>query len=159
MAYYSALITAWNLSSASSGALPSGVTGTSLFGLTTAQKIAAINAWTITGSVPTTLYVTGNQVANCIVWSEFAALTAAQQQNILLMLSIEGLLLGGSSNLTELPNGMMLAAFGAGTQTRANLIALAQGTVQPWWQVPVASGGGGLNGVVSQTDVTYAGLS
>jgi hypothetical protein len=37
MAYYTALINVWTTSSASSGALPSGVAGTSLFGLTTAD--------------------------------------------------------------------------------------------------------------------------
>ena len=51
---YTALISAWGASSASPGALPSGVTGTSLYGLSTADKIAAVNGWTVTGSVPTT---------------------------------------------------------------------------------------------------------
>ena len=50
MAYYTALITAWN------GATqpPTGVTGSGLLGGdTTAQKITKVNAWTITGTVPT----------------------------------------------------------------------------------------------------------
>jgi len=59
MAYYTALINEWPL-------LPSG---------TTAQKLAQINAMTVT--VPTVLNVTGNQVLNCINWVEFAAPTAA----------------------------------------------------------------------------------
>ena len=38
MTYYAKLIEAWNLSSASAGALPQGVTGASLFGLSTEAK-------------------------------------------------------------------------------------------------------------------------
>ena len=43
MAYYTALITAWN-----AGTVPGGVTGSALTG-TTAQKLAAVNAWTVSG--------------------------------------------------------------------------------------------------------------
>ncbi|MFZ1109847.1 MAG: hypothetical protein WAN43_16050 [Rhodomicrobium sp.] len=108
MAYYTALITAWN------GATqpPAGVTGTGLTGaMTTAQKLAAVNAWTITGAVPTSFYVTGAQIANCINWTEFAALTAAQQQNLLLLCIQDGQLLGGSANTAHLAAGMILAYF------------------------------------------------
>jgi len=50
MAYYTALTTAWNNASLSSGAtLPTSVSGSLLTGLTTAQKLAAVNAWTIPG--------------------------------------------------------------------------------------------------------------
>ena len=160
MSYYTALQSAWATSSASPGALPSGVTGTSLYGLTTAQKIAAVNGWTITGSIPTTLYVTGNQVANCINWTEFVALTAAQQMNILQLLTIQGPLLGGSGNLTELLNGMLLAYFSNHSgPTVTALTALAQATVQPWWQVTVANGGGGLTAPIGPQDTTAAGLT
>ena len=52
MAWYTALINAWN------GATqpPAGVTGTALTGgMSTAQKLAAVNAWTVVGSVPAQL--------------------------------------------------------------------------------------------------------
>lgn len=44
MAYYTALAVAW-----SAGTVPSGVTGNALTGLSTANKLAAINAWTVPG--------------------------------------------------------------------------------------------------------------
>jgi hypothetical protein len=119
MAYYTALINQWAL-------LTPG---------TTAAKLAQINAMTVTGAIPTTLNVTGNQILNCINWTEFAALTAAQQQNLLLLCACPGQLLGGSANTTHLTDGMILAYFNVAGATVANLTALAQAAVQPWWQV------------------------
>lgn len=160
MSYYTALISAWGTSSASPGALPSGVSGTSLNGLTTAQKIAAVNAWTVTGTIPTSFYVTGSQLANCINWTEFAALTAAQQTNLLWLCCAPGPLLGGSGNTAFLVDGMILAYFtNHSGPTVTALTALANAQVQLWWAVSVANGGGGLSGPISQADVTLAGLS
>ena len=156
MAYYTALIAAWN------GATqpPTGVSGTGLTsGMTTDQKIAAVNGWTITGSIPTVLYATGNQIANCINWAEFNALTAAKQTNVLALCGINGPLLGGSSNTAFLTDGMILATFPTSGPTIGALTALAQATVTPWWQVPVASGGAGLSSPVSMNDCIPAGLS
>lgn len=153
MAYYTALITAWN------GATqpPTGVAGTALTGgMTTAQKIAAVNGWTITGTVPTTMTATGAQVLNCVVWSEFAALTASQQSNFLALCTNSGALLGGSANTTKILPGMIIAYFGGPSGTVANLSAMAAATVTPWWQ---ASTGGNLSGPISQADVTAAGLT
>ncbi len=134
MAYYTAFINAWNTSS-SGGGLPASTTGTSLVGLTTANKLAAINAWSFTGAVPGTIYVTGAQIANCINWTEFAALTATQQSNLLQMFGIQGPLLGGSANTSHLLAGMILAYFtNLAGPTIAALTALSQATVQPWWQ-------------------------
>jgi hypothetical protein len=148
MAYYTALITAWN------GATqpPTGVTGTALTGLTTANKIIAINGWTITGTIPTTFYSTGPQIANCVNWTEFAALTAAQQMNLLTLLNNPGPLLSGSANTAFLLVGMILAYFTnhAGPTILA-LTALAEGTVTPWWQA------NGYSGPFSQPDLTAAG--
>ncbi len=155
MAYYTALITAWN------GATqpPAGVTGTGLTaGMTTQQKIDAVNGWTMTGTVPTSFFTTGDQVFNCVNYTEFKALTATQQANLLAMLTTPGKLLGGSANNTSLLVGMVLDFFAAGTVTRTALLALAKGTVLPWWQVPVASNGGGLSGPVSLADTQKAGL-
>src|SRR5450755_3635706 len=95
MAYYTALTTQWPL-------LTPG---------TTAAKLAQLNAMTVTGSIPTSFFVTGTQIANCITWSEFAALTAAQQTNVLALCRIPGSLIGGSGNLTNLVDGMIIAYF------------------------------------------------
>lgn len=151
MAYYTALIAAWN------GATqpPTGVTGTGLSGGdTTAQKLAKVQAWTVSGSVPTVLNVTGVQLLNCINWTEFNALTAAQQQNLLLMCVNDGLLLGGSSNTAQMADGMLLAYFtNHSGPTIVALTALAQATVSPFWQSV------GLSGPITQPDLTAAGLS
>lgn len=149
MAYYTALQTAWN------GATqpPSGVTGTALTGLTTANKLIAVNGWTVTGSVPTTMFATTDQVLNCVVWSEFAALTASQQSNFLALCTNPGSLMGGSANLTHILPGMIIAYFGGGSGTVTNLSALAKTVTQPWWQA------NGYPRPFDNGDVTAAGLS
>jgi len=122
MAYYTALIAGWN-----GNTPPSGVVGTALTGLTTAQKIAAINGWTVTATIPAQYTITGAQIAGCIKWSEFAALTATQQAQILAMCAIPGPLSVGSSaaEIALLFDGMIVAYFGSGSVTVANLSALA----------------------------------
>lgn len=143
MAYYTALIAKW-------ATLTPG---------TTQQKIDQINALTVTGSIPTSMLFTGVQLINCINYAEFKVLTAAQQQNILSLCNAGAGLLGGSSNTTFLPVGMILDYFPVAGPTVAALSALAKGSVQPWWQVSVANNGGGLNGPVSLSDAEAAGLS
>lgn len=153
MAYYTALTTAWN------GATqpPAGVAGTAITGgMTTAQKIAAVNGWTVTGAVPTSFFTTGAAVLNCINYAEFKALTSTQQANLLGVLAVAGQLLGGSGNTTKMVAGMIIDYFPPAGPTIAALTALAQGTVQQW---VTASTGGGLNGPISQTDATAAGIS
>lgn len=151
MAYnYAALVAAWN------GATqpPTGVVGTPLTGgMTTLQKLAALNAWTVTGSAPATFYLTGVQISNCINYAEFAALTATQQLNLLTMLNQPGGMVGGSAESSFLMNGMMLAYFSHTGPTITALTALAQGVVQPWWQFA------GYNGPMSLTDTQLAGVS
>jgi hypothetical protein len=136
MAYYTALINEWATLSGS-----------------TAQKLAAVNALTVSGSVPTTLYVSGAQLANCINWAEFAALTAQQQANLLALCQVPGNLLGGSSNTSLLTDGMFLAYFSLAGATIANLTALAQAAATPWSQV------NGYSTPISMSDVINAGLS
>lgn len=153
MAYYDKLIAAWN------GATqpPTGVTGTGLTGgMTTAQKIAAVNGWTVTGAIPSSINFTGVQLLNSINYAEFKVLTATQQQNVLSLCNAGVGLLGGSANTTFLPVGMILDYFSVAGPTVAALVALAKGSTQPWWQ---ASAGGSLNGPVSESDTTPAGLS
>lgn len=149
MSYYTALITAWN------GATqpPAGVTGTALTGLTTANKIIAVNGWTVTGSVPTTIMVSGSQIANCIDKTEFLALTAQKQSNILALCNSPGLLLGGSANTSHLLVGLLLDAFAPAGATIANLTALAVAAVQPWWQA------NGYTAPITLDDAAKAGLS
>jgi hypothetical protein len=135
MAYYDALITKW-------ATLAPG---------TTAEKLAQINAITVSGTIPATIFVNGNQILNCINWPEFNALTAAQQSNILLMCSTQGQLLGGSANLSHIVPGMIVAYFPGGGSTITALSALSAATVQPWWQA------NGYSSRISNSDLAAAG--
>jgi hypothetical protein len=142
MAYYTALISKW-------ATAPAG---------TTQSKLDWINAQIVTGSVPTTFYTTGDQILNCLDKTEFLALTAAQQSNLLLMCSVPGQLLGGSANTSHLVAGMIVAYFtNLQGPTIAALTALAKATVLPWWQAAVANGGGGLSSPVNANDLVKAG--
>lgn len=149
MSYYSALVAAWN------GATqpPVGVTGTGLTAqMTTAQKLSAVNGWTITGTVPTTFYCTGAQLLNCINWTEFVALTAQQQSNLLALCNNPGPILGGSANTSNMAGGMILAYFtNKSGPTIAALTALAQATVSAWWKA------NGYSSAFTQADLDAAG--
>ena len=136
MSYYTALINEWPL-------LTPG---------TTQAKLTQINAMTVTGSVPTTLYCTGAQLANCINYAEFKALAAAQQQNLLLLCLSPGPMLGGSSNTAFLTDGMILDYFTNHVgPTITALTALAQASSQLWW---VANG---YTSPISVDDLVKAG--
>lgn len=84
MAYYDALIAAWNNPTQP----PSGVTGTGLnAGMTTAQKVTTINGWKTSGTaIP--MIVPTYQIYNLIDLAEFQALVAANQQAVRDMLSM-----------------------------------------------------------------------
>lgn len=151
MAYYDTLIAAWN----STTQPPAGVSGAALTaGMTTAQKLATVNAWTVVSTI-NPLILRGSQIYNAIVPSEFQTLTAAQQQ---LVRDVFGL--GDQIDVSAGTNvrTVLLSAFGAGTQTRANLAALATGSPISWCQAngyPLAqTGGGGLTLI----DTSAAGL-
>jgi hypothetical protein len=147
--YYAPLIAAWN---STTQLPPAGATGVGLTStMTTSEKLADVNGWVITGVVPASIFVTGPAIANCIVFSEFNALTAAQQSNILALCESPGPLLGGSANTGLLPTGMLLNAFSSVSQTRANLVALAKGAQTPWWQA------NGYGSQISPTDLSMAG--
>jgi hypothetical protein len=135
MAYYDALIAKW-------ATLTPG---------TTAQKLAQINAITVTGQIPTSLYVTGDQILNCINFTEFNSLTPSLQTNILLLCATPGQLLGGSANTAHLVAGMILAAFPVAGPTVAALTALAKATVTPWWQA------NGYTSPITDADLSGAG--
>lgn len=114
MAYYSALIAEWSL-------LTPG---------TTTQKLAQINAMTVTGSVPTSFTITGLQLMGAIALADFSALTAGQQTQVLALCAMPALPVGTAATFVQ---PALVALFGSATPTRANLLALAQGTVQTWW--------------------------
>jgi hypothetical protein len=124
--YYAALIAAWN----SATQPPTGVTGTGLLaGDTTLQKLAKVNAWTVTGSIPTSVVTTGLAIQQCIVPADFAALTAAQQATALQICAMPQVL-GGSASFIGTVLGTI---FNGKTSTINNFIALATATVQPWY--------------------------
>jgi hypothetical protein len=154
MAYYTVLIAAWN----SSIQPPAGVTGTGLSsGQTTAVKLANINGWTVTGSVPTSFTVLGSDIFNAIAFSEFNALTAAQQSNVLALCEVPGPMLGGSANISRMAPGMIVAYFPSSGVTIANLTALAKTVTQSWAQsngYPYASS---IQGNINQGDLAAAG--
>lgn len=135
MTYYTALINEW----------PNLTPGT------TAAKLAQLNAMSVSGSVPTSFYVTGDQLLNCINYAEFKLLTATQQNNILAICRTPGQLLGGSGNTAFIVDGMILDYFPVAGPTVAALTALAKASVTPWWQA------NGYTGPFSQADLVAAG--
>jgi hypothetical protein len=154
VAYYDALRAGWN----SATQPPTGVVGTGLTGgMSTAQKIAAINSWTLTSTIPAQYTITGAEIASCIKWSEFAALTAAQQTQVLALCAIPGPLSVGSNaaEIALLIDGMIIAYFPSGGATITALSALAPGA-QNW---VTSQSGAGLSGPVSLADTQAAGLS
>lgn len=144
---YTALTTAWN----SGTQPPVGITGTALTGLTTAQKYAAVMAWTVAG-IASPVIVPTYRIYNVVDTSEFSALSAANQQllrDILSMGTVDAST--GTSVRTRL-----LALFGAGTATRTALAALAA----PFEAIPQVNWAA-KNGYRDLTlnDIAAAGLS
>lgn len=143
MAYYDALIAKWN-------SIPSSPA------LTTQQKLDFVNGLTVTGQVPASFFLTGADLFNCLDWVEFSGLSQAQQTTLLQICAIPGNLKGGTNSFFA---GLVPSFFASllGGVTVTAMTALAKGTVQPWWQVSVAGGGGGLSSPVSFNDLTGAG--
>ena len=118
MAYYDALIVAWN----SATQPPAGVTGSGLLaGDTTAQKCAKINGWTMAGPAKQML-VNSTVIYNLIVISEYTALSAANQTIVNNLLSM-GLLDGSPGTNVR---SRIVQIFPSGTQTFTNLSNLAK---------------------------------
>lgn len=132
MAYYDALTAKW----------PS-VTGAS-----TAAKLLNINGQTVTGAVPTAFTVTGPDIYNSLALAEWNLLTVVQQANVRDIIGLNGPLQAGAGTMVQ---AMLLSIFAAGTATRANLVALARATAQPWWQA------NGYLGPINNNDLTAAG--
>jgi len=156
VAYYDILIAAWN----SSIQPPAGVTGTGLSSAqSTTTKLNNVNAWTVTGAVPTSFTVVGSQLANCINWGEFAVLTATQQSNLLGLCQIPGPLTGGSANVSLLTAGMIVASFPSSGVTIANLTALAKATTQSWAQANGYNYASSVVGNINSGDLAAANSS
>lgn len=124
---------------------------------TTAQKLAAIDVLTVTLPAQPMVIPT-YEIYNVIVPSEWAALTTASQQNIRDILGLGNV----DTSAGTQARAVILSIFGAATQTRAALVALAAPYDSPkiaWWQASVAEGGGGLTSPVTMDDLAAAGLS
>lgn len=118
---------------------------------TTQQKLAQINAQTVTGTIPTLTTTSGAQIFNCIAWAEFNAITAAQQTLLMQVCTIPGNLVGGSASPFIAPMFGTLAA--KMPLTIVALTALAKATVTPWWQA------NGYTSPFNESDCTAAGVS
>jgi hypothetical protein len=157
VAYYDALIAAWNNPTQP----PPGVTGTGLAaGMSSETKLGHVNAWTITGAIPASFTATGVDIMNCIDYAEFKALTPVDKQtNILQLCSVTGPQLGGSANVSHMLPGMVVDYFGTSSKTIAALTAFSKTATQTWCKVngypENPNGGGGL----TMIDVQAAGLS
>ena len=151
MAYYTALIAAWNNATQP----PPGVTGTALTGLTTAQKVAAVNAWTVAAPQPANIAVTS--IIGAILPADFTSLTALQLQQLQFLLQ-------SAQTIFAPPGGTIRSVFAsifAGkTTTLNNLTALVtpfDNATQSW----CAANGYPTNGSVgnlSTSDASNAGL-
>lgn len=140
MAYYTALTSKWG----------------TLAPDTTANKLAAINALTVSGAaIP--MVIATYKIYNLIDPTEFAALTAANQQlvrDILGMGTVDG------SPGTSVRARMVAVFSNASGATRLALAALAatyDAPLIPWATATIAQGGGGLTGPVGSNDLIAAG--
>jgi hypothetical protein len=152
MAYYDALVAAWN----SATQPPAGVSGTALTGLSTANKLIAVNAWTVKGS-PTKALLAPSAILNAIAFADLAALTQLQVSQLTLLLAGTSI---DASVGTSIRAGIQ-ALFAGKTTTLANLAALVapfdSGPTLSWCQAngyPNAQNGGGG---ITPTDLVNAG--
>lgn len=154
MAYYDALIAAWN----SATQPPAGVTGAGLVaGDTTQQKINKINAWTVVGAaIP--MVIPTYRIYNVIDPTEYANLTPTKQDDVKSILGM------GTVDVSSgtLCRTRMLSMFGAGTTTRTNLSNLAKPYDTPTVLWCAANGyplnQQGTAGGLTLTDASNAGL-
>lgn len=148
MAYYDALIAAWNNATQP----PPGVTGVSLTGLTTANKLAAIQVWTVASGVAGKAILSPSSILNAVAFADLAALTQLQVSQLALLLAGSSV---DASVGTSIRAGIQ-ALFASKTTTINNLGALvAPLDAQP--QVLWISKNGYES--LSLNDVAAAGLS
>jgi hypothetical protein len=154
MAYYDALIAAWN----SATQPPTGVTGSPLLaGDTTAQKCTKVNGWTMAGPAKP-MIVDATVIYNLIVISEYTALSAANQTIVNNLLSMGTL--DGSPNTNV--RTRVVQIFPSGTQTFTNLSNLAKtydAPTQDWcFTNNYPTHGSSGPGNISVSDANNAGL-
>jgi hypothetical protein len=147
MAYWTNLINAWN----SGTQPPAGVKGTALTGgMTTAQKLAAVNAWTVVGpAVP--MIIPPAAILNACAVADLQALTTTQLQ--LLQLLLSGTQVDASAGTTL--RAAIVAIF-TGKPSLTSLAALAtlyDAPQIPWWPA------NGYTSAISPGDAANAGLS
>lgn len=150
MAYYDTLIAAWN------GATqpPTGVvSGTAITGgMTTQQKIVAVNSWLVVGTTRP-LVVPPSVIFNACNAADLASLTTAQLQLLQLMMS------GPTADASQgtVLRQVIINIFTGKTNSINGLSALAalyDSPKVPWWEFT-----GGLSSPVSKGDTDAAGLS
>ena len=147
MAYYTNLINAWN----SATQPPTGVTGTALTGLTTANKLIAVNGWTVIGS-PLKAILSPSTIINAIVPADLAALTNTQVSFLTLVL--QGSSVDASVGTTV--RAAIQTIFSGKTTTLSQLGALVAPFDNPpvsWWSA------NGYPRPFDLGDVAAAGLS
>jgi hypothetical protein len=164
--FYAALAAAWNAATTP----PDGVTGATLAGLTTDQKIAAVNGWTVAGptrDVPVKIVsgyllanlkmasllnyvdstpVGANPAAHLVAQNLIAALTRVSQPPDF-GVSDPAILAGLTSALETLVADPLC---GLNSDDAAALLALAR-TKIPWWQSV------GLTSPINTADLQAAG--
>lgn len=142
---YTALIAAWN----SGTQPPVGITGQALTGLTTANKLAAVLAWTTTGAaIP--MIIPSYMIYNLLDATEFTTLSAANQTLIRDLISM-GTVDGSAGKPAR---ARLVAIYPSGT-TRTALNALAATYDSPTVNWAVKNGYAGI----TMNDVAAAGLS
>lgn len=115
MAYYDALISAWN----SATQPPAGVTGSGLTaGDTTSQKVAKVNGWTVANQQKA--IVTGSQILNACVPADINALTSAQVQIMTMYMLDQSIDASAGSLIRQ----ALQSLFAGHTTTLNNLAAL-----------------------------------
>lgn len=140
MAYYDTLIAKW-------ATLTPG---------TTAQKLAQINAITVTNPVAQKTVLAPSSILNAVVFADLASLTQLQVSQLTLLLQGQAV---DASPGTSIRLGIQ-ALFAGKATTLANLGALVapfDSPPIPWSTAPIAQNGGGLNGPVTLNDLTAAG--
>ncbi len=140
MAYYDPLIAKW-------ATAPAG---------TTTEKLAWINAQTVTGpAIP--MKVASSEIYNRTDRPEYEALQATKQGPLQRNLALPTVDFSPGSSMRAL----WAATFAAGSKTQTNLapyVATFDAPKLPWATATVAQGGGGLNGPVSENDLKAAGI-
>lgn len=138
MAYYDALVQKWAT-----------LTGT------TDEKLSAINALMVT-LPPMKAIVGQSQIINAIDYKALKAMKPEGQKYLCLLLSGPSVDVSIGTPIRQALQDL----FSWSSATLANFDALFSpfdAPQAPWWQTPVAQGGGGLSKPVSSTDLVAAG--